>query len=103
MEAYKNEDTICSVLPIFHIFLVQPLGTGGIHIEDGSGRATENGQVRSGASGIIGLGRHDGNVGTAGWEHLANSVSGCRRQRLPDLWSILYVSYLLYLNLDWRA
>ena len=76
MEAYKNEDTICTVLPVFHIFFFQPLGTGGIHIEDVSGSVTVSGLVTSGASGIIGLGRHDGNVGiaesvTSGdkWEH----------------------------------
>ena len=62
VEAYKNEDGICTFLPNLHTFLVQLLSPGGIHIEDGSGRGAETGLVRSGASGsIIGLGRHDGN------------------------------------------
>ena len=61
VEAYKNEDGICTFLPNLHTFLVQLLSPGGIHIEDGSGRGAETGLVRSGASGsIIGLGRHNG-------------------------------------------
>ena len=35
------------MLPVFHIFLVELLGTGSIHIEDGSGRITETGPARS--------------------------------------------------------
>ena len=61
MEAYKNEDGICTFLPNLHVFLVQLLGTGGIHIEDASGRGAKSGLVRGGASGIIGLGRHNDN------------------------------------------
>ena len=53
METYKNEDAICAFLPIFYVFVVQPLCTGGIHIEDGSRRVTVSGLVRGDASGTI--------------------------------------------------
>ena len=52
-EAYKNQDGICTFLPIFHIFVVQPLCTGSIHIEDGSRRVTVSGLVRGDASSTI--------------------------------------------------
>jgi hypothetical protein len=68
VEAYKKEDAICPILPIFYIFVVQLLSTGGIQIENASRSVTVSGVVRSGADGIIGLRRHDGNVGIAGWE-----------------------------------
>ena len=56
---YKNEDGICAFLPVLHIFVVQLLGTGRIHIEDGSGRVTVTGPARSHGDA---MGRHDGNV-----------------------------------------
>jgi hypothetical protein len=72
VEAYKDEDAICTILPIFHIFVVQLLSTGGIQIENASGSVTVSGLVRSGA-GVIGLRRHEGNVGI-GWEHIAARI-----------------------------
>ena len=42
-----------------HIFLVQLLGTGSVHIEDGSGRVTETGPARSQGAAIE---RHVGDV-----------------------------------------
>ena len=44
---YKNEDGICTFFPVLHIFLVELLGTGSIHIEDSSGRVTVIGPARS--------------------------------------------------------
>jgi hypothetical protein len=59
VKAYKNEDTICTFLPIFHIVVVQALGTSAVHIENVSGRVTVSGLITSGASDIIG---HDDNI-----------------------------------------
>ena len=56
---YKNEDGICTFFPVLHIFLVELLGTGGIHIEDGSRRVTVIGPARSHGDAI---GRHVGDV-----------------------------------------
>ena len=56
---YKYEDGICTLLPVFHIFIVQLLGTGSIHIEDGSGRGTVTGPTRSQGDA---MGRHVGDV-----------------------------------------
>ena len=55
---YKYEDGICTLLPVFHIFIVELLGTGSIHIEDGSGRVTVIGPARSQGD----AGRHVGDV-----------------------------------------
>ena len=56
---YKNEDGICTFLPVLHIFLVELLGTGSIHIEGGSGRVTVTGPTRSHGDAT---GRHVGDV-----------------------------------------
>ena len=56
---YKNEDGICAFLPVFYIFVIELLGTGSIHIEDGSGRVTVTGPARS--QGNV-MGRHVGDV-----------------------------------------
>jgi hypothetical protein len=53
VEANKDEDGICTILPIFHIFLIHLFGTDGIKIENASGSVTVSGLVRSGASDII--------------------------------------------------
>ena len=51
---YKNEDGVCTFFPVLHIFLVELLGTGSIHIEDGSGRGTITGPARIHGDGHVG-------------------------------------------------
>jgi hypothetical protein len=102
VEAYKNENAICTFLPIFHIFLVHSLCTGGIHIEDSSGRGTESGLLRSDTSGIsIGLERHDGNVGIAEGEYTSLCECGfiqCAKSSASVFIPVMGIQYSGYMK-----